>query len=89
MSLKARGCVFDEPMLIIGYPETDRVFPMDKRHQSEEILKEAGQPYQINLFSGVAHGFAVRCNKEVKVEKFAMEQAFLQAVHWFNEYLQE
>ena len=72
-----------------GYAETDQVFPPEKRHKSEEILKEVGQPYQVNLFSGVTHGFAVRCDLEDRVQKYAMEQAFLQAVHWFDEYLKK
>ena len=44
-------------------------------------------PYQINLFSNVVHGFAVRADISKKREKFAKEQAFLQAVTWFNEYV--
>ncbi|KAK4135175.1 alpha/beta-hydrolase [Trichocladium antarcticum] len=73
--------------LAISAAETDEIFPTEKRHRSEEILKETGQPYQLNLFSGVNHGFAMRGDMSVKVERFAMEQAFLQAVTWFNEYL--
>lgn len=71
----------------ISAAETDSIFPAEKRHRSEEILKEGGQPYQINLFSGVVHGFAVRCDTSKKVEKWAKEQAFLQAVNWFDEFL--
>lgn len=71
----------------ISAAETDSIFPAEKRHKSEEILKKAGHPYQINLFSGVEHGFAVRCDPSVKVQKFSKEQAFLQAVAWFDEYL--
>ena len=48
---------------------------------------ETKQPYQINLYSGVAHGFSVRCDVSKKHEKFAKEKAFLQAVGWFDEYL--
>jgi dienelactone hydrolase len=44
-------------------------------------------PWQINLFSGVEHGFAVRGDINVKQQKFAKEQAFLQAVAWFDEHL--
>ena len=44
-------------------------------------------PYQINLFSDVVHGFAVRGDLSKPRQKFAKEQAFLQAVHWFDEYL--
>lgn len=73
--------------LSIAAAETDPIFPAEKRHKSEEILVKTGQPYQINLFSGVSHGFAVRGDVEVKAEKFAKEQAFLQAVTWFDEHL--
>ena len=73
--------------LSIAAAETDSIFPADKRHKSEEILKKTAQPYQINLYSGVVHGFAVRGDPSNKVERFAKEQAFYQAVHWFNEYL--
>lgn len=71
----------------ISAAETDGIFPAEKRQKSEEILKATGQPYQINLFSGVEHGFSVRCDTSVKIQKFSKEQAFLQAVAWFNEYL--
>jgi dienelactone hydrolase len=73
--------------LSIAAAETDQIFPAEKRHKSETILIETKQPYQINLFSGVVHGFSVRCDVSKKVERFAKEQAFLQAVNWFNEHL--
>ncbi|GAB1315353.1 Hydrolase tropI [Madurella fahalii] len=73
--------------LAISAAETDSIFPAEKRHRSEEILKKTGQPYQINLFSGVEHGFAMRGDPSIKVERFAKEQAFLQAVTWFDEHL--
>jgi len=73
--------------LSISAAETDAIFPAEKRHKSEVILKDTKQPYQINLFSGVEHGFAVRCDPTVKVQKFAKEQAFLQAVTWFDFHL--
>jgi dienelactone hydrolase len=73
--------------LSISAAETDHIFPAEKRHKSETILVETKQPYQINLFSGVVHGFAVRCELSNKLEKYAMEQAFLQAVAWFNTHL--
>jgi len=73
--------------LSISAAETDPIFPKEKRHKSEEILTAGGKTYQINLFQGVEHGFAVRCDLSVKVQKFAKEQAFLQAIAWFDEYL--
>lgn len=74
--------------LSIAAAETDSIFPAELRHKSEEILRKTGQPYQINLFSGVSHGFAVRCDRSKPVEQFAMEQAFGQAVAWFEAYVQ-
>ena len=43
--------------------------------------------WQINLFSDVEHAFAVRGDLSKPRAKFAKEQAFLQAVQWFDEYL--
>lgn len=73
--------------LSIAAAETDSIFPAEKRHKSEEILKATGQPYQINLYSGVEHGFAVRADTSKKMNKYAKEQAFIQAVTWFDTHL--
>lgn len=73
--------------LSIAAAETDAIFPAEKRHKSEEIMTAAKKTYQINLFSGVEHGFAVRCDVKVPAQKFAKEQAFLQAVAWFDQHL--
>jgi dienelactone hydrolase len=73
--------------LSIAAAEVDEIFPTEKRHKSEEILAKSKNPYQITLYSGVVHGFSVRCDVSKKQEKFAKEQAFLQAVTWFDEYL--
>lgn len=73
--------------LSIAAAETDQIFPAEKRHRSEELLVETKQRYQINLYSGVSHGFSVRCDVKKPVEKYAKEQAFLQAVTWFDEHL--
>ncbi|TKA80717.1 hypothetical protein B0A49_01120 [Cryomyces minteri] len=73
--------------LSISAAETDQIFPAEKRRESEDILQGMKVPYQINLFSDVEHGFAVRCDLNEKRQKFAKEQAFLQAVQWFDEYI--
>lgn len=73
--------------LSIAAAETDMIFPAEKRHESEEILKKTKQPYQISLYSGVEHGFACRGDTSTKVGKFAKEAAFLQAVNWFDTWL--
>ncbi|KAM5385644.1 hypothetical protein ACJZ2D_000843 [Fusarium nematophilum] len=71
----------------IAAAQTDTIFPVKNRQRSEEILIETGLPFQINLFSGVEHGFAVRGDPNDKVQRFAKEQAFYQAVAWFDEHL--
>lgn len=73
--------------LSIAAAETDEIFPVQKRQRSEVILREIKVPFQINLYSGVSHGFSVRPDLSVRIEKFSKEAAFLQAVQWFNEYL--
>ncbi|KAH8688707.1 dienelactone hydrolase family protein [Talaromyces proteolyticus] len=76
-----------EGPLAISAAEVDQIFPAEKRHESEDILKTLGTPYQINLYSGVEHGFAVRGDPEKRVVQYAKESAFLQAVQWFKEHL--
>ncbi|KAL7941897.1 dienelactone hydrolase [Trichoderma barbatum] len=73
--------------LSIAAAETDSIFPASMRHKSEQILIKTGQPFQINLFSGVEHGFGIRGDPSVKIQKFAKEQAFSQAIAWFDEFL--
>ncbi|PLB45330.1 alpha/beta-hydrolase [Aspergillus steynii IBT 23096] len=78
-----------EGPLSIAAAVRDFVFTPAKRHESEEILDGLEVPYQINTFSHVEHGFAVRCDISQCRQKYAKEQAFSQAVSWFNKYLVE
>ncbi|ROT43833.1 alpha/beta-hydrolase [Sodiomyces alkalinus F11] len=74
--------------LSIAAAEVDQQFPPDLRHLSEEILQKIGLPYQINLYSGVSHGFAIRADISQPQQKWAKEQAHAQAVAWFDHTLQ-
>jgi dienelactone hydrolase len=69
--------------------ETDAIFTVAKRHETEEILKNHTVPYQLFLYSDVEHGFAVKGDLSHAKGKFAKEQAFLQAVYWFDEYVKK
>ncbi|CAI8506527.1 unnamed protein product [Pichia kudriavzevii] len=64
--------------------ENDPVFTRESRVKSEEILKCLNIPYQIDLFGGVYHGFAVRGDLSKKQVKYASEKAFSDAVYWFK-----
>lgn len=85
--------VTDEELAAIKGPwaisaaETDSIFPEQLRWKSEGILKKAGYPYQINLFSGVEHGFATRAELGNKWQRWSKEQAFNQAVEWIKLHL--
>ncbi|PCD42288.1 hypothetical protein AU210_004818 [Fusarium oxysporum f. sp. radicis-cucumerinum] len=74
--------------LSIAAAELDDLFTVEKRHESEGILSQSKQDFQINLFSGVHHGFAVKGDMKDKRQLFAKEQAFNQAVSWFKRYLE-
>ncbi|KAI9685846.1 MAG: hypothetical protein M1822_004124 [Bathelium mastoideum] len=73
--------------LSISAAETDQIFPAPKRRETEDILKEMSVPYQVNLFSDVEHGFAVRADLSKPPAKWAKEQAFYQAVQWFDQHI--
>jgi dienelactone hydrolase len=73
--------------LAIAAAEIDVLFPSEKRQETETILKGSNFPWQMNLYSGVQHGFAVRGDDDDPVARYAMSNAFLQALEWFKEHL--
>ncbi|KAK7754492.1 hypothetical protein SLS62_003512 [Diatrype stigma] len=73
--------------LSISAAESDTIFTVEKRHKSEEILAKKGDPYQIYLYGQTEHGFAVRSDLSIAAQRYAKEQAFLQAVTWFDSWL--
>ncbi|KAH9988768.1 dienelactone hydrolase [Xylariaceae sp. FL0662B] len=72
-----------------AHPSFVEIFPVEKRRETEDLLiaHKDKLPYQINLYSGTVHGFAVRGDTSVKQIAFAKTAAFVQAVQWFEEYL--
>ena len=44
-------------------------FPLSSRRRAEDILVHTKSSYYFQVFSGVAHGFAVRGNPEVPDER--------------------
>jgi dienelactone hydrolase len=67
--------------------EIDSIFTREKRMESEKILAELGIGWQISLYGGVEHGFAVKGDLTKKHIKFATDQAFEQAIAWFKFWL--
>ncbi|KEY73707.1 hypothetical protein S7711_06281 [Stachybotrys chartarum IBT 7711] len=70
--------------LALAAAENDDLLPAERRHEYEELLRSSGQPYYVSLYSGTSHGFGVRANVSDPVQRFGKEQAFFQAVRWFD-----
>jgi hypothetical protein len=67
--------------------ETDASFAAPARHTAEDVLLAQKATYQINLYSGVQHGFAVRVDLKNKTQVFAKESAYIQLLRWFDQWL--
>ncbi|KAF2734351.1 alpha/beta-hydrolase [Polyplosphaeria fusca] len=67
--------------------ELDDTFNATARHAAEAILQSKNATYQLNLYSGAPHGFAVRPNLSVPRQKYAKDASYFQAVRWFEAWL--
>lgn len=67
--------------------ETDNSLSPARRHEVEDVLAKQNATYQINLYAGASHGFAVRVDMKNRKQVFAKEAAFYQALLWFDEWL--
>jgi hypothetical protein len=67
--------------------ETDQSLPPSRRHEVEGLLAKKNATYQINLYSGASHGFAVRVDLNNERQVYAKEAAFAQATLWFDKWL--
>lgn len=72
--------------LLISAAETDPIFPVELRHQTEEALAKIKARYQLDLFSGVVHGYAVRGDIKDPVVKYAMTKTISDQVQWFAQF---
>lgn len=70
--------------LIISAAEVDPVFSAELRHQTEAKLQEVGATYQLDLFSKVSHGYAIRGDVSVPLVRYAKEKTLRDQVEWFN-----
>lgn len=68
----------------VAQGQNDELNPQALRQEMEDILDNKTTPWQMDLYSGAMHGFAVRPNVTVPQQRFAYEAAFIQAVRWFD-----
>ena len=71
----------------VAYAEDDSMLLPPRRLEIEALLVPTHQAYQTTLYSGTHHGFAVRGDITDPEQKNGKEEAFLQAVRWFDNHL--
>lgn len=72
--------------ILISAAEQDTGFPTELRHKAEAILSENKVRFQIDLFLGVEHGFAVRGDITKAEVKYAKEKTLNDQVVWFGQF---
>ncbi|KAI0640321.1 Alpha/Beta hydrolase protein [Trametes polyzona] len=72
--------------ILLSCAEIDETFPVESRRRAEDILVEEKATYFIQVFSSVKHGFALRGNPDVSVEKWAKEESARGILDWFNHF---
>ena len=81
VSIDEIEAIGNERPLLISAAEEDQIFPANMRHLTEEKLKDIHAIYQLDLFSGVAHGFAARGDISNPAVKYAKEKVLLDQLY--------
>lgn len=71
-------------LMLMSCAEVDDMMPPERRHEIAALLQETNQAYSVSLYGGTEHGFGVRANVSDPQQKFGKEEAFFQAVRWFD-----
>ncbi|KAJ6516864.1 Alpha/Beta hydrolase protein [Mycena vitilis] len=72
--------------LFLSCAESDFTFPVEFRRRAEDILVEVKAQYQLQVFSGVKHGFAVRGDPESPDGRWAKEESARGIIGWFKRF---
>jgi len=72
--------------LLMSCAETDFTFPTEFRRRAEDLLVEKKAQYQIQVFSRVQHGFAVRGDMENSDARWAKEESARGIIGWFTRF---
>ncbi|KAK4175511.1 protein AIM2 [Triangularia setosa] len=71
----------------VAAADADSMLTPAQRANLEGLLLAKAQPYQVTTYGQTPHGFAVRANYSVPSQRLGKEEAFLQAVRWFDRFL--
>ncbi|ODV66636.1 dienelactone hydrolase [Hyphopichia burtonii NRRL Y-1933] len=72
--------------ILISAAETDPIFTRELRWETEEALTEIKVRYQMDLFQGVSHGYAVRGDITNPSVKYAKEKTLTDQLAWFSQF---
>ncbi|KAL6303979.1 Alpha/Beta hydrolase protein [Sparassis latifolia] len=70
--------------LLLSCAEVDHTFPAMNRRRAVDILVENKAKYHVQVFSGVARGFALRGNVNDPIAKWAKEKSAEGILSWFD-----
>jgi dienelactone hydrolase len=73
--------------LFMSCAESDQTFDDEARNLAVSIMKGGKKEFQLQLFSGVEHGFALRGDMENKYERWVKESSLRGVVEWFDFWL--
>ncbi|KAI8267347.1 Hydrolase tropI [Colletotrichum sp. SAR11_239] len=68
----------------VAAAQNDNLMPAARRAEIEALLGATGQPFSVALYGGTSHGFGVRANISDPQQKYGKEEAFFQAVRFFD-----
>ncbi|KAG9775779.1 dienelactone hydrolase family protein-like protein, partial [Aureobasidium melanogenum] len=67
--------------------EKDSMLDLKSVDQIKEALEKTGVPFEVKIYKGQVHGFALRSDWSSDEDKKAMDDAEKQGIEWFNKYL--
>jgi dienelactone hydrolase len=87
LSIPADAAAVCVPMGVAA-AEKDHQLPKAKREEMEAALRAGPAEYEVRVYEGATHGFAVRANPKVERENGQGVEAEEQAVAWFTRFFE-
>ncbi|KAK5116368.1 hypothetical protein LTR62_007915 [Meristemomyces frigidus] len=76
-----------EKPLFLSCAEIDHTFPNEYRNRAVDIMQAEKKHFQVQLFQGVEHGFALRGDPTNAYERYTKEQSLQGIVGWLDFWL--
>ena len=78
---------FSKDPLLLSCAAHDPTFQKENRRRAIDIMDEREHRYQVQIFKGVEHGFALRGDMSDPWQKHCKDQSFEGIVDFFNLHL--